>query len=122
MEIFVSFTFDAAHRLPQVPEGHKCSRLHGHTFRVEVHVSGPVDESLGWVIDFGDLKKICKPVIEQLDHHYLNEIPGLENPTCEVIARWLWQRLMPCLPNLAKIIVQEGPNSGAVYKGEKHVF
>jgi len=117
MEIFVSFTFDAAHRLPKVPEGHKCSRLHGHTFRVEVHVSGPVDESLGWVIDFGDLKKICKPVIEQLDHHYLNEIPGLENPTCEVIAKWLWQRLMPYLPNLAKIIVQEGPNSGAVYEG-----
>jgi len=118
MEIFVTFTFDAAHRLPNVPEGHKCSRLHGHTFRVEVHVSGPVDEHRGWVIDFGDLKKICKPVIEQLDHHYLNEIPGLENPTCEVIAKWLWQRLISDLPNLAKVIVQEGPSSGAVYKGE----
>lgn len=117
MEIFKEFRFEAAHRLPNVPEGHKCSRLHGHSFRVEVHVRGEVDESVGWVCDFADLKAAFEPLHEQLDHRYLNEIPGLENPTSEVLARWIWQRLEPRLDGLSCIVVRETCTSGAVYRG-----
>jgi 6-pyruvoyltetrahydropterin/6-carboxytetrahydropterin synthase len=115
MEIFKEFTFEAAHRLPNVPEGHKCSRLHGHSFRVEVHVSGAVDPQTGWVMDFADLGAAFKPLYRQLDHNYLNEIPGLENPTSEVIARWIWDRLQPALPGLSRIVVRETCTTGAVY-------
>lgn len=118
MEIFKAVTFDAAHKLPNVPKGHQCGRLHGHTFRVEIHISGEADKKTGWVIDFADIKKAVKPVIEELDHHYLNEIKGLENPTSENIARWIWGRAKKTLPSLTKIVVQETPQSGAIYKGE----
>lgn len=118
MEIFKEFGFEAAHRLPNVPEGHKCARLHGHSFRVEVHVRGELDPRLGWVMDFADLKAAVKPVIDQLDHYYLNEIAGLENPTSEVLARWLWTRLHPDLPSLTKIVVRETCTSGCTYGGE----
>ncbi|GAA2961397.1 6-carboxytetrahydropterin synthase QueD [Actinokineospora diospyrosa] len=116
MEIFREFTFEAAHRLPNVPEGHKCARLHGHSYRVVVTVSGPVDPTAGWVMDFGDLKAVVKPVIEELDHYYLNEIPGLENPTSEVLAEWLWARLAGDLP-LSEITVRETCTSGCTYRG-----
>jgi 6-pyruvoyltetrahydropterin/6-carboxytetrahydropterin synthase len=118
MEIFKEFGFEAAHRLPNVPEGHKCARLHGHSFRVEVHVRGDVDPRLGWVMDFADLKAAVKPVIDRLDHYYLNEIEGLENPTSEVLARWLWARLSPTLPTLTRIVVRETCTSGCTYAGE----
>lgn len=118
MEIFVTFHFDAAHKLPQLPTTHKCSRLHGHTFKVEVHVSDDLDQHKDWVIDFADIKKICAPIIEKLDHTYLNDIKGLENPTSEMIAQWIWKKLKPSLPILTKVIVQESPHSGAVYTGE----
>jgi 6-pyruvoyltetrahydropterin/6-carboxytetrahydropterin synthase len=118
LQIFKSMTFDAAHRLPNVPEGHKCSRLHGHTFKVELYVSGPMDEKRGWVIDFTDIKSIFQPLIDQLDHNYLNDIPGLENPTSENIARWIWKHLKSDLPMLNKVIVYESPTSAAVYEGE----
>ena len=118
MEIFKEFGFEAAHRLPNVPEGHKCARLHGHSFRVEVHVRGDVDPRLGWVMDFADVKAAVKPVIERLDHYYLNEIEGLENPTSEVLARWLWARLLPALPTLTRIVVRETCTSGCTYHGE----
>lgn len=118
MEIFKTFTIDAAHWLPNVPAGHKCGRLHGHSFRIEIHVSGPVDPRMGWVMDFADLKKAFKPLEEQLDHHCLNEVAGLENPTSENIARWLWTRLRPALPGLSKIAVQETRTSGCIYAGE----
>jgi len=117
MEIFREFTFEAAHRLPYVPEGHKCARLHGHSYRVTVHVSGQVGAQTGWVIDFGDLKQAFAPVREQLDHRYLNEIAGLENPTSEVLARWIWQRLVGQLP-LSAVTVRETCTSGCVYRGE----
>lgn len=117
MEIFKKMVFEAAHRLPHVPEGHKCARLHGHSFGVEIHVSGPVGADTGWVMDFTDIKKAFSPLYEQLDHHYLNEIPGLENPTSENIARWIWTRLKPALPSLSKIVVHETCNSGAIYDG-----
>jgi 6-pyruvoyltetrahydropterin/6-carboxytetrahydropterin synthase len=117
MEIFREFTFDSAHRLPNVPEGHKCARLHGHTFRVEVRVTGPVGETTGWVMDFADIQAAFAPLAAELDHHYLNEVPGLENPTSEVLARWIWDRLAGSLP-LSAILVRETCNSGCVYRGE----
>jgi 6-pyruvoyltetrahydropterin/6-carboxytetrahydropterin synthase len=117
MEIFKTFTLEAAHRLPNVPEGHKCARLHGHSFRVELHVRGEVDAHAGWVMDFADVKRAFAPLYEQLDHHYLNEIEGLENPTSEHLARWIWQRLQPALPQLARVVVHETCTSGAAYAG-----
>lgn len=118
MDIFKEFTFEAAHRLPHVPAGHKCGRLHGHSFSVAIHVSGPVGEHTGWVMDFADIKARFKPLWEQLDHFYLNEIPGLENPTSENIARWIWERLKPELPQLSQIVIRETCTSGCVYRGE----
>lgn len=118
MEIFKEFTFEAAHRLPNVPEGHKCGRLHGHSYRVTLHVSGPVDEDLGWTIDFAEIKRAFKPIYERLDHHLLNEIDGLENPTCENLAKWIWKMLKPDLPLLSKVVTSETCTSGCVYRGE----
>ena len=117
MEIFREFTFEAAHRLPHVPDGHKCARLHGHSYRLEVHIRGDVDPTMGWIMDFGDLKAAVNPVIADLDHYYLNEIPGLENPTSENLARWAWERLIMTLP-LSAIIVRETCTSGCTYRGE----
>ena len=117
MEIFQEFTFEAAHRLPNVPASHKCARLHGHSFRVEVRVRGPVDERLGWVVDFDDMSRAVKPVIDRLDHYYLNEIPGLENPTSENLARWIWQEVEPSLRGLYRITVRETCTTGCVYEG-----
>ena len=118
-EVFKEFTFEAAHRLPFVPEGHKCARLHGHSFRVEIHVGGEVDPRAGWIMDFADIKAAFKPFLEQLDHHYLNEIEGLENPTSENLARWMWDRLDAVLPGLARVVVRETCASGCVYYGRE---
>jgi 6-pyruvoyltetrahydropterin/6-carboxytetrahydropterin synthase len=120
VEIFKEFTFEAAHRLPNVPEGHKCARLHGHSFQASVHVRGPVGEQTGWVMDFADIKAAFKPLEDRLDHHYLNEIEGLENPTSEVLARWIWDRLLPGLPGLSQIVIRETCTSGCVYRGETY--
>jgi 6-pyruvoyltetrahydropterin/6-carboxytetrahydropterin synthase len=121
MEIFKVFTIEAAHRLPHVPAGHKCGRLHGHTFQIEVHVQGPLDPKLGWIIDFADIKSAFKPIEEQIDHHYLNDVEGLENPTSENVARWVWKNLKPSLPSLSKIVIRETCSSGCVYAGESEV-
>lgn len=118
MEIFKLFTIEAAHRLPNLPATHKCHRLHGHSFSVEVHVSGPIDPVLGWVQDFADVGKAFQPLFEQLDHHYLNDIVGLENPTSENLARWIWTRLKPSLHGLSQIVVRETCNAGCIYRGE----
>jgi 6-pyruvoyltetrahydropterin/6-carboxytetrahydropterin synthase len=118
MEIFREFTFEAAHRLPHVPVGHKCARLHGHSYRIEVHIGGKVDPTMGWIMDFGDLKAVVNPVIAELDHYYLNEVPGLENPTSENLARWTWDRLTDALP-LSAIVVRETCTSGCTYRGER---
>lgn len=119
MEIFVVFYFDAAHRLPQVSLEHKCNQTHGHTFRVEIHLKGELDEHKGWIMDFSQVKQICQPYIDRLDHSFLNEIEGLENPTSEIIAIWLWNKIKPQLPGLTKVVVQESPNLAAVYRGEQ---
>ena len=116
MEIFREFTFEAAHRLPYVPEGHKCGRLHGHSYRVEIHVSGPVRDT-GWVMDFADVKAAWAPLDDQLDHRYLNEVDGLANPTSESLARWIWDRLADSLP-LSAVVVRETCTSGCIYRGE----
>ena len=117
MEIFKEFNFEAAHRLPNVPAGHKCARLHGHSFQVRLYVAGPVGAESGWVMDFGDIKAAFKPIWNQLDHYYLNEIPGLENPTSENLAVWIWERLKPTLPQLSRIEIRETCTSGCVYTG-----
>jgi len=115
MDIFKVFHIEAAHRLPKVPPGHKCARLHGHSFGVEIHVSGPTDADTGWVMDFADIKLAFAPIFDQLDHHYLNEIPGLDNPTSERLAEWIWQRLKPALPLLSKVVIHETCTSGCAY-------
>lgn len=111
------FTFEAAHRLPNAPEGHKCRRLHGHSFRVELICEGEVDPVTGWLVDYGEIKNAFQPIYELLDHHYLNEIPGLENPTAENIARWTWVRLKPSLPLLAQINVHETCTARCEFRG-----
>ncbi|HBY61314.1 MAG TPA: 6-carboxytetrahydropterin synthase QueD [Solibacterales bacterium] len=117
MEIFKAFTIEAAHWLPNVPEGHKCRRLHGHSFRIEIHVSGDVGEESGWVMDFADLKKAFQPLYDLLDHHCLNDVDGLHNPTSENLARWIWVKLRPALPLLSKVVVHETCTSGCIYRG-----
>ena len=117
MEIFKEFTLEAAHWLPNVPIGHKCARMHGHSFRVQVYVAGAVDPKLGWVLDFAEIKVAFEPIERQIDHYCLNEIDGLENPTSENLARWIWDRLRPALPLLSKVVVKETCTSGCVYVG-----
>ena len=118
MEIFRIFTIEAAHRLPQVPPGHKCARVHGHSFRVELHLHGAVDPNTGWVMDFAEVREAFQPTYDRLDHHYLNDVPGLENPTSENLARWIWEQMKPLLPLLDKVVVHETCTSGCVYRGE----
>ena len=118
MEIFKDFSFDSAHFLPYVPEDHKCRRMHGHTYRVRIAVRGKLDPKLGWVMDFTQIKQAWKPLERQLDHRVLNEIEGLENPTAEYLAVWIWQKLDPELPGLSRVEVYETPTSGVIYQGE----
>lgn len=117
MEVFKEFRFEAAHRLPNLPPGHKCARLHGHSFFVRIHAAGPVDPELGWVIDFGDIKTAFAPILARLDHYYLNDIEGLENPTSERIAVWIWDQLKPKLPVLSCVEVRETCTAGCSYDG-----
>lgn len=112
------FRFEAAHMLPNVVEGHKCRRLHGHSFKVELAVKGPVDPKTGWFIDFGVIYDIWQPLWERLDHHYLNEIPGLENPTSEVLAKWIWDNMKPKLPSLAQVTIFETCDARCEYTGD----
>jgi 6-pyruvoyltetrahydropterin/6-carboxytetrahydropterin synthase len=118
MEIYKEFHFEAAHRLPHVPDGHKCARLHGHSFQVRIELAGEVGENSGWVMDFAELKQHFAPLYDQLDHNYLNDVPGLENPTSENIARWIWQRLSSKLPLLSAVEIRETCTSGCIYRGD----
>jgi 6-pyruvoyltetrahydropterin/6-carboxytetrahydropterin synthase len=117
VSLWKEFRFEAAHRLPLMPEGHKCARLHGHSFVLEVHIEGPVDRQTGLLLDYADIKAALVPLEDQLDHHYLNEIPGLENPTSENIVRWIWGRLEPNLPLLRRLVLRETCTVGCVYEG-----
>jgi 6-pyruvoyltetrahydropterin/6-carboxytetrahydropterin synthase len=118
MQIFKQLTFDSAHFLPNVPKGHKCKEIHGHTYRLTVYVEGELKEKLEWVIDFAEIKNVIDPVVKCIDHKLLNNISGLENPTCEVIAVWLWNKIKPDEQLLTKIELHETPTSGAVYEGK----
>ena len=113
-----SFRFEAAHDLPTFPDGHKCRRLHGHSFRFDVIVEGEVAPEKGYLIDYGDIKRVADPVVKRLDHYYLNDIEGLANPTSENLAKWLWERLRPALPQLAAVIVHETCTSTCEYRGK----
>ncbi len=118
LEVFREFTFDAAHRLENLPEGHKCARMHGHTYRLRVHVGGSIDERVGWIVDFAEVKRLTNEVIGELDHRVLNEVQGLEQPTTERIVVWIWDRLRERLPGLARLELWENANSGVAYSGE----
>jgi 6-pyruvoyltetrahydropterin/6-carboxytetrahydropterin synthase len=113
------FRFEAAHRLPRVPEGHQCARMHGHGFLLEIEVEGPVDPAMGWVMDFADLTAAVKPVLAQLDHSMLNDVDGLENPTSENLVRWIWDRLQPGLPLLTRVGIAETCTARCDYRGER---
>lgn len=112
------FRFEAAHLLPKVPEGHKCRRLHGHSFKVEIAVRGPVSNETGWFVDFSDLYAAWQPLYELLDHHYLNEVPGLENPTSEVLSKWIWDRMKKKLPSLSRVTLFETCDARCEYEGD----
>jgi 6-pyruvoyltetrahydropterin/6-carboxytetrahydropterin synthase len=118
MEIYKEFSFDSAHFLPNVPVGHKCREMHGHTYRLKVFIKGGLDPNLGWIMDFKDLKDALIPVIDQLDHKLINNIGGLENPTAENITVWIWQQIKPSLPLLSRIELYETPTTGVIYAGE----
>jgi len=119
MQVFRDFSFDSAHHLPKSPEGHKCRRLHGHTYHVTVAVGGPVDPERGWILDFADVEAAFAPIHDALDHRLLNDVEGLENPTSEHLAAWIWERLTPRLPGLAEIVVKETCTSGCRYAGPR---
>ena len=112
-----TFRFEAAHSLPNAPEGHKCRRMHGHGYRVDVHVTGRADPTTGWVIDFGEIKRIVGAVLDRLDHRCLDEIPGLENSTAELLAKYIWDRVKPDLPGLCAVAVWESDTSRCIYSG-----
>lgn len=118
MEIYKEFVFEAAHRLPNVPPGHKCARLHGHSWKIAIFVRGEVDAHTGWIMDYARIRAIFQPLYEQLDHNYLNDLEGLENPTSEVLAKWIWMKLKPQLPELSKVLINETCTSGCIYQGE----
>lgn len=117
-DIYKEFTIEAAHSLPNVGADHKCKRLHGHSFKIELHVSGDIDSQLGWVVDFDYITEKFRPILQQLDHRYLNEIKGLENPTSENLACWIWRNLSPELPQLKQVTVKETCTAGCIYRGE----
>lgn len=117
LELRKTYQFEAAHLLPHLPSTHKCRRLHGHSFQVEIVVSGECDPQLGWVMDYAEITKAFKPLWEKLDHYYLNEVPGLENPTSENIAVWIWDKLKPSLPLLTEVVVAETCTARCVYRG-----
>ena len=112
------FHFEAAHDLPTFPPDHKCRRLHGHSFRFDVIVEGEVDPAKGYLIDYGDIKQAAEPIVKRLDHYYLNEIEGLSNPTSEVLAKWIWDKLKPVLPQLSAIVIYETCTSTCEYRGK----
>ncbi len=118
IELRKKFQFEAAHFLPNLPESHKCRRLHGHSFTCELMVAGECDPKLGWLMDYAEISSLFKPIWEELDHRYLNEISGLENPTSEHIAVWVWRKLKPMMPLLAEVRVAETCTAECVYRGE----
>ena len=118
MEIYKEFSFDSAHFLPNVPDGHKCKQMHGHTYRLRVVLKGETDAHLGWIMDFKELKDAVAPVIDKLDHKLINDIRDLENPTAENITVWIWKQIRPLLPQLSRIELYETPTTGVIFDGK----
>lgn len=118
MEIFKEFRWEAAHKLPEVPEGHQCGRVHGHSFVMVVRVVGRMEAISGWVMDFADIKAAVNPIVKRIDHQLLNEIAGLENPTSENLAIWMWQEIKPRVPGLVAVEIRETCTAGCIYRGE----
>lgn len=118
VELCRKYRFAAAHYLPRAPEGHKCRHLHGHSYEIEVAVRGDVDPETGWLIDYGEIDKRVRPVVAELDHRTLNEVPGLENATSELLCGWLWERLRDRLPGLFRVSVAETCAAACHYYGE----
>jgi 6-pyruvoyltetrahydropterin/6-carboxytetrahydropterin synthase len=117
VELVKEYRFEAAHRLPNVPPGHKCARLHGHSFRIELEIRGPVDPTTGWFIDYARIDEVFAPLLSRLDHYYLNDVEGLENPTSEHLARWVWERVRPRVPELTAVVVHETCDARCIYRG-----
>lgn len=117
MTVFHEFTIESARRLTSLPDSHICSRLHGNTFRIRVGVMGPIDQAAGWIMDFADVAAVVEPVLDQVDHTLLNEVPGLENPTTENLAVWIWDQVKPTLDGLAEITILENATTGCRYTG-----
>lgn len=117
MIIYKQFSFDSAHFLPNVPKGHKCGDLHGHTYKLTVYLEGEINPQYGWLVDFNELKKVIDPLISMVDHKLLNDIPGLENPTSEVITAWFWNKIKPQLPQLKRLELNETPSTGVIFEG-----
>ena len=118
IELTREFRFEAAHHLPMVPPEHKCRRLHGHSFRFEITIAGEVDEKTGWLVDFGHVAAVVEPIVKgELDHRTLNDLPGLENATSELLCLWLWRRFAPLLPGLAAVTVHETCTARCTYRG-----
>ena len=117
MELRKTFQFEAAHLLPHLPKSHKCRRLHGHSFKVEIAVAGQCHPKLGWVMDYAEMAEAFQPIWQKLDHNYLNEIRGLENPTSENLALWIWEKLKPRLPLLTEVVVAETCTARCIYRG-----
>lgn len=116
MIIYKAFSFDSAHFLPYVPEGHKCGHMHGHTYTLTVFFEGELDPKMGWLVDFNEVKDVISPLIKLVDHKLLNDIPGLENPTSELLAKWFWDKIKPAMPLLLKVQVNETPSTGVIYQ------
>jgi 6-pyruvoyltetrahydropterin/6-carboxytetrahydropterin synthase len=117
-ELRSSFGFEAAHYLPAVAPDHRCRRVHGHSYMIQVRVRGPIAQPYAWVIDLGMIEASCEQISRELDHRLLNDIPGLENPTSEMLARWVWRKLARDLPGLTAVVVHETQNSSCVYRGD----
>ena len=118
MEIYKDFSLESAHRLPNVPPGHKCANLHGHSFAVRIVIAGEPDPQTGWIVDFSDIKQAFAPVHKLLDHQYLNDVPGLDNPTSENLAKWIWRELQPRIAGLSRVEIKETCTSGCIYRGD----
>ena len=115
LELVTNFTFEASHQLPHAPEHSKCRRMHGHSWKAEIHVSGPVDPATGWVIDYDEIQRACEPVHDALDHRHLNDV--VDNPTSEMIAVWIWEQLAPTIPLLCRVVVHETCTARCAYSG-----
>ncbi len=114
-ELKQHFNIESARFLPHLPKGHPCAKIHGHSFKITVRLQGPLDEKIGWLIDYNDISAALNLILQKIDHQLLNEIPGLENPTSELLAFWFYNEAVKILPQLVQVIVSETPNTEAIY-------